>query len=63
MVYSLRSAGGHVEVVEDLHVCGLFAQADWLRLLAETGFQAKMLPFEHSELEPDSTHVFVGVKA
>ena len=63
MVYVLRPAGGQVEVVEDMHVCGLFAQADWLRLLGEAGFQADMLPFEHSQLAPGSAHVFVGMKA
>jgi len=63
MVYALRSEGGQVEVVEDMHVCGLFAQAAWLRLLGQAGFQAEMLPFEHSHLEPGSTHVFVGLKA
>jgi SAM-dependent methyltransferase len=63
MVYAMRDETGQVEVVQDLHVGGLFSQETWLRLLGEIGFQAQMLPFEHSELEPGSTHVFLGEKA
>ena len=39
---------------------GLFSRADWLRLLAEAGFHARVVPFEHSELEPGSHEVFVA---
>jgi SAM-dependent methyltransferase len=63
MVYALRDETGRVEVVHDLHIGGLFGQETWLRLLTEVGFQAQKLPFEHSELEPGSTHVFLGEKA
>ena len=37
--YLLRDADGSVTVEHDHHVCGLFARADWLRLLREVGFE------------------------
>lgn len=62
MVYVLRSGDDQVQVVEDMHICGLFPQADWLRIMAEVGFQPRSLPFEHSEVEPGTMRVFLGVK-
>ncbi|HEU4885586.1 MAG TPA: class I SAM-dependent methyltransferase [Longimicrobium sp.] len=60
--YLLRDADGSVRVAHDRHVEGLFSRADWLRLLAEVGFEAQAVPFDHSELEPGSYEVFVGRK-
>lgn len=34
-------SGVEVEVIVDRHVCGLFAAADWRRMLDEAGFEAK----------------------
>ncbi|MFC1996944.1 class I SAM-dependent DNA methyltransferase [Chloroflexota bacterium] len=62
MVYLLRDGAGQVRCVHDRHIMGLFGHDDWLRLIAQAGFQASSLPFEHSEIEPGSTHVFVGIK-
>jgi ubiquinone/menaquinone biosynthesis C-methylase UbiE len=62
MVYALREATGDVRCVGDLHICGLFSQATWLHLLAQAGFQARSLPFVHSEIELGSAHVFLGIK-
>ena len=61
MVYLLRSSSGELAVEYDRHTCGLFTEADWLRLLQGTGFSAQSLPFEHSEVEVGMT-VFVGRK-
>jgi hypothetical protein len=58
--YLLRGSDGAVRVEHDRHVEGLFGRADWLRLLAEAGFQARAVPVEHSELEPGSYEVFVA---
>ena len=58
--YLLRSADGSVRVEHDRHVEGLFGRAVWLRLLSEAGFEARTVPFEHSELEPGSHEVFVA---
>jgi hypothetical protein len=62
MVYLLREGAQEVRCVLDRHICGLFSHDDWLRLITQAGFQARSLPFEHSELEPGSTHVFLGIK-
>jgi hypothetical protein len=58
--YLLRSPDQAMRVEHDRHVEGLFSRADWLRLLAEAGFEAQSVPFEHSELEPGSAEVFLG---
>jgi hypothetical protein len=42
----------------DRHIEGLFARAHWLRLLTEVRFQATVVPFDHSELEPATYEVF-----
>ena len=60
--YALREADGTVHVEHDRHVEGLFSRGDWLRLLAEVGFQPAVLPFDHSELEPGSYELFVARK-
>ena len=51
-----------IRCVVDKHRCGLFSHDDWLRLITQAGFQASSLPFEHSEIEPGSCEVFVGVR-
>jgi hypothetical protein len=61
--YVLRERDGSTRVELDRHVEGLFARAEWLRLLADAGFEAKVVPFEHSELEPGQYEVFAGRKA
>jgi SAM-dependent methyltransferase len=60
--YLLREAQGSVRVEQDRHTEGVFSRDTWLRLLAGSGFQAKAVPFEHSEEEPGSLEVFVGRK-
>jgi SAM-dependent methyltransferase len=57
--YMLREGDGSVRVEHDRHVEGLFARGDWLRLLNEVGFDPKVIPFDHSELEPGDYEVFV----
>ena len=63
MAYLLREADGTVRVEHDRHLMGLFRRDDWLRLLADVGFEPRALPFEHSELEPGTSDVFVGTRA
>ena len=62
MIYALREGAQAIRTVSDRHQLGLFAHADWMRLIRAAGFEAKSMPFEHSDLEPGSTYVFVGVK-
>ena len=54
--YLLREADGTVRVESDRHVCGLFSRDDWLRLLSDVGFRARVLP------EASGYEVFVAVK-
>ena len=60
--YLLRERGGTTQVEWDRHIEGLFSRGDWLRLLADAGFQAAVVPFDHSELDPGTYEVFVGRK-
>ncbi|MDA2937803.1 class I SAM-dependent methyltransferase [Acidobacteria bacterium AH-259-A15] len=60
--YLLREADGQVRCEYDRHVCGLFARQAWLRIISEAGFHARGIPFEHSEMEPGSCDVFLGVR-
>lgn len=62
MVYVLRTGGSQIQIVDDMHLCGLFGQSDWLRILEEAGFTPTYLPFEHSEIEPGTMVVFLGEK-
>ncbi len=59
-VIVLREADGAVRVEHDRHVEGVFARADWLRLLQEVGFDATVVPFAHSEEAPGTLEVFVA---
>lgn len=61
--YLLRSTDGSVRLEHDRHIEGLFSRSDWLRLLAEAGFQPSVVPFDHSELAPGTYEIFVGVKS
>jgi len=60
--YLLRDHDGSTRVEWDRHIEGLFARAEWLRVLSETGFRPKIVPFDHSELEPGSYEIFVCQK-
>jgi hypothetical protein len=53
--YLLRE-GTRVRVEHDRHICGLFARADWLRLLREVGFEPRVVP------DPYDRELFVGSK-
>jgi SAM-dependent methyltransferase len=60
--YVLHLADGSVRVEYDRHVEGLFPRQTWLDLLAGAGFDPRRIPVEHSELEPGSYELFVGIK-
>jgi hypothetical protein len=61
--YLLREADGPAQGMSDRHTCGLFSREQWLALMQQEGLQAQMLPFEHSEVEPGSIVMFLGLKA
>jgi hypothetical protein len=56
--YLLREGDGSLRVEWERLIGGLFARGDWLRLLADVGFEPEVLPFEHSELDPGQHEVF-----
>ncbi len=59
--YLLRDEHG-VRCEHDRHTAGLFPRAVWLRLLSETGFRARSIPFAHSEVRDQELEVFVAVR-
>lgn len=61
MVYLLKE-GDRVQSVYDRHIMGLFDHEKWLELLRKAGFESKAIPFEHSEIEPGSRFIFLGIK-
>jgi len=62
MSYLLRE-GRRVRQVElDEHVCGLFSERDWLKVIRDVGFRAKKLPYEHSSWERHAHVMFMGLK-
>jgi trans-aconitate methyltransferase len=60
--FLLRERGGEVSAVHDRHLCGAHSRATWLRLLDEAGFDARVVPFIHSEVEAGTQHVLVAVR-
>jgi hypothetical protein len=62
MVYLLREGLEDTRCVVDRHDCGMFSIDDWLHVMREVGFQARAQLFEHTEVEPGSTYVFIGRK-
>ena len=58
--YLLRSGDGEVRVEHDRHVEGLFPRATWLDALTAAGFETRVVPLEHSEVEPGAHEVFVA---
>jgi SAM-dependent methyltransferase len=59
--YLLRE-GGEVYCEYDRHVCGIFGRKGWIRFMSETGFQARSVPFDHSQIEPGTGEFFLGLK-
>lgn len=58
MAYLLREAGGEVRVAQDRLDMGLFPRAFWLETIAAAGFEASVVPLEHSAA--GDYEVFVG---
>jgi hypothetical protein len=59
--YLLRE-DGDVRLEYDRHILGVFGREDWLRWIIEAGFEARAIPFEHSQIEPGSCELFLGTK-
>jgi len=61
--YVLREADGTTRVEHDRHIEGLFSRETWLRLLRKAGFDPKVMPLRHSELEAGKHEMFACTKA
>src|SRR5262249_130125 len=59
----LREADGTMRVERDRHTEGVFSRETWLGPRRDVGFEPKLLPFDHSELDPGSYEIFVARKA
>lgn len=57
----LRDEDGSVWVEYDRHETGLFPTETWLSLMTNVGFEAKAMPFEHSDVE-EGAILFVGIR-
>ena len=55
----LRETDGSVRVEAERHDEGLFGRDEWLQMLSDAGFEARCVPFDHSELAPGTYEVFV----
>ena len=60
--YLLRDEAGELRVESDRHRMGLFRRSEWLDTLRQVGFEPSAIPFQHSEVEPGTTEVFLGVR-
>jgi SAM-dependent methyltransferase len=58
-VYMMRDKTGAVRVDYDRHTCGLFGRQQWLDWLRGAGFEPRVVPLDHGEVEPRSCDVFV----
>jgi SAM-dependent methyltransferase len=59
-VIMLRDGDGSVRVEHERHAEGLFARADWLRLLSEAGFEPSALPCDIAGVEPGVHEVLLA---
>ena len=55
-----RDTDGSTRFMHDRHEEGLFAEADWLRLLSAAGFAARAVPYRHSDVDYEIVS-FVGI--
>jgi SAM-dependent methyltransferase len=60
--YLLRERDGSIHAVNDRHIEGLFARADWLAWLSEAGFDPAVIPIELSDMPPGRYEVFVATR-
>ena len=58
--YLLRERDGSVRAVHDRHIEGLFPREYWLETMRDAGFEPRVVPFNHSELEPGRYQVIVA---
>lgn len=59
--FLLREADGSIKVVHETHRTGLFGREDWLRLLAEVGFEPEAVTEETTE-DRSPREFFIGLR-
>ncbi len=57
MGYLLREGNGKIKAIHDRHILGLFSKAEWLEVMGEAGFTARVMADD-----PYGRDTFVGVK-
>ena len=57
-VCALKADDGHIDMVHDQHIEGVFARTTWLDLLTTAGFKANVLFYRHTQVERE-LEVFV----
>lgn len=62
LVYIFEDEQGSVRIEHDRHTLGIFPRQTWLTLLTNCGFQAEVIPFDHSEIESLTYKVLLGRK-
>lgn len=62
MVYMMKDENGVLHIEHDRHILGIFPRQVWLDLLSNAGFQTDVIPFEHSQIEPGTSEVFLARK-
>ncbi len=62
MSYLIRQGRRVRQVRLDEHICGLFSERDWMRLIAEVGFRPRKLPYEHSTFDNHVHFMFLGLR-
>jgi len=62
MSYLLRDRGRVRQVALDEHICGLFAEREWMQAIRRAGFRPLKFPYEHSTWEKHAHVMFLGVK-
>lgn len=60
--FLLRASDGSVRLEHDRHTSSRLPKAMWIEALRSAGLSATIVSLEHSEVEPDRHHVFIGVK-
>jgi len=60
--YLLREGDGEPRVLHDRHVFGLFGRDDWLAVLRDAGFDARVVPLALPDVPGGTLEAFVAVR-
>jgi SAM-dependent methyltransferase len=60
--YLLRDEKGNIQAEHDHHVLGIFSRETWLHIIAEEGFEPKVVSYPQPDDDSYCNEVFVGIK-